>query len=134
MLALSINSVEVYNIPAPTKSKDEPPEAIRIFSLDLPGHRTDVRTLCLSSDDQLLASASNGKTDHLFEYIQDSANMPYRFAQNLEYENDCLHPDDGLRLRNLQYVLAGRSTGAHSFFLTVIMIYLINITLDRCRN
>ena len=58
--ALSNNALEVYNIPPPTKSKDAPPEASRIFSVDLPGHRTDVRTLCLSSDDALLASASNG--------------------------------------------------------------------------
>lgn len=28
--------------------------------MDIPGHRTDVRTLCLSSNDQMLASASNG--------------------------------------------------------------------------
>ena len=61
MVALSTNSVEVYNIPAPTKDKDEPPEASRLYSFDLPGHRSDIRTLCLSSDDQLLASASNGK-------------------------------------------------------------------------
>ena len=59
-VALSNNALEVYNIPPPTKSKDDPPEATRVFSVDLPGHRTDVRTLCLSSDDQLLASASNG--------------------------------------------------------------------------
>ncbi len=59
-VALSNNALEVYNIPAPTKSKDDSPEATRVFSVDLPGHRTDVRTLCLSSDDQLLASASNG--------------------------------------------------------------------------
>ena len=58
--ALSNNALEVYNIPPPIKSKDAPPEASRIFSVDLPGHRTDVRTLCLSSDDALLASASNG--------------------------------------------------------------------------
>lgn len=59
-MALSTNALEVYGIPPPTKSKDEPPEASRILSVDLPGHRADVRTLCLSSDDVLLASASNG--------------------------------------------------------------------------
>lgn len=59
-VALSSNALEVYNIPPPTKSKEETPEATRIFSVDLPGHRTDVRTLCLSADDQILASASNG--------------------------------------------------------------------------
>ncbi|KAJ6515988.1 WD-repeat-containing protein [Mycena sanguinolenta] len=59
-LALASNALEVYNVPAPVKSKEEPPEATRLYSVDLPGHRTDVRTLCLSSDDRLLASASNG--------------------------------------------------------------------------
>ncbi|TDL29382.1 WD-repeat-containing protein [Rickenella mellea] len=59
-VALASNALEVYNIPAPTKSKDGIPEATRMYSLDLPGHRTDVRTLCLSSDDDLLTSASNG--------------------------------------------------------------------------
>ncbi|KAI0321825.1 WD-repeat-containing protein [Amylostereum chailletii] len=59
-LALSNNSLEVHNIPPPTKSKDGAPEAARLYFLDLPGHRADVRTLCLNSDDSLLASASNG--------------------------------------------------------------------------
>ncbi|EPQ59303.1 WD40 repeat-like protein [Gloeophyllum trabeum ATCC 11539] len=59
-VALSSNALEVYNIPPPTKSKEETSEATRMYSLDLPGHRTDVRTLSLSSDDMLLASASNG--------------------------------------------------------------------------
>jgi len=59
-VALSNNAIEVYNVPPPTKGKEESPEAIRSYSVDLPGHRTDVRTLCISSDDQILASASNG--------------------------------------------------------------------------
>lgn len=58
--ALSNNALEVYSIPPPLKSKDAVPEASRVYSVDLPGHRTDVRTLCLSSDDTLLASGSNG--------------------------------------------------------------------------
>ncbi|KAJ3788819.1 WD-repeat-containing protein [Lentinula aff. detonsa] len=58
MTALSSNCLEVYAVPLPTKSKDAL-EAFRMYSVDLPGHRNDVRTLCLSSDDQLLASASN---------------------------------------------------------------------------
>lgn len=61
LLALASNALEVYDIPPPPKSKDQAPEASRGYSLDIPGHRTDVRTLCLSSDDQLLASASNGR-------------------------------------------------------------------------
>ncbi|EJD53684.1 WD-repeat-containing protein [Auricularia subglabra TFB-10046 SS5] len=59
-LALSSNALEVYNLPPPTKSKTDLPEATRALSLDLPGHRTDIRTLSLSYDDLLLASASNG--------------------------------------------------------------------------
>jgi U3 small nucleolar RNA-associated protein 12 len=58
--ALSNNAMEVYNIPKYTKSKESPPESSHLYSLDLPGHRADVRTLSLSSDDTLLASASNG--------------------------------------------------------------------------
>ncbi|CAG7848661.1 Uncharacterized WD repeat-containing protein C3D6.12 [Serendipita indica DSM 11827] len=57
--ALSTNSAEVYTIPLPTKTK-ETPEAARIFSLDLPGHRTDIRVASLSADEQLLATASSG--------------------------------------------------------------------------
>lgn len=59
-VALATNALEVYSIPPPVKSKETLPEASRVLSVDLPGHRTDVRTLCLSSDDMLLASASNG--------------------------------------------------------------------------
>ncbi|KAF8165445.1 WD-repeat-containing protein [Crassisporium funariophilum] len=59
-VALASNALEVYNVPQPSKAKDELPEATRSYSVDIPGHRTDVRTLCISSDDQILASASNG--------------------------------------------------------------------------
>lgn len=59
--ALSNNALEVYDVPKYTKSKETPPESARLYSLDLPGHRTDVRTLSLSSDDTILASASNGE-------------------------------------------------------------------------
>lgn len=60
-VALASNALEIYNIPHSTKSKEEPPDATRSYSVDIPGHRTDVRTLCVSSDDQILASASNGQ-------------------------------------------------------------------------
>lgn len=65
-MALASNALEVYNVPQPTKSNDAP-EATRTYSIDLPGHRTDVRTLSLSSDDQILASASNGKCGGFYE-------------------------------------------------------------------
>lgn len=61
MTALASNALEVYTIPPPTKSKEQP-EATRAFSLDLQGHRTDIRAVALSSDDQLIASASNGES------------------------------------------------------------------------
>ncbi|KIP12680.1 hypothetical protein PHLGIDRAFT_97278 [Phlebiopsis gigantea 11061_1 CR5-6] len=59
-VALATNALEVYSFPPPTKSKESLPEATRSLSVELPGHRMDVRALCLSSDDMLLASASNG--------------------------------------------------------------------------
>lgn len=61
MIALSNNSLEVYSLPPPSKSKGALfPEPVLLHELSLLGHRSDIRTLCLSSDDQLLASASNG--------------------------------------------------------------------------
>ncbi|KAI5474485.1 hypothetical protein MNV49_003208, partial [Pseudohyphozyma bogoriensis] len=60
MAALSNNSLEVYNLPPAGSSKAAPIEPIKLYSLDIPGHRSDVRTLCVSSDDTLLASAANG--------------------------------------------------------------------------
>ncbi|KAI6047282.1 WD-repeat-containing protein [Pisolithus marmoratus] len=59
-VALASNALEVYDIPTPIASKDETLEATRAYVLDLPGHRSNVRTLCLSSDDQTLLSGSNG--------------------------------------------------------------------------
>ena len=58
------NQLELYNILTTPKDKvshsDEPPDYTRPFSVDMPGHRTDVRSLSLSSDDRMLASACNG--------------------------------------------------------------------------
>lgn len=59
-VALSNNALEIYSIPQPVKSSEAPPEATRSHSVHLPGHRADVRSLCLTSDDRLLASAANG--------------------------------------------------------------------------
>ncbi|KAI6119434.1 WD40-repeat-containing domain protein [Pisolithus croceorrhizus] len=59
-VALASNALEVYDIPPPTTSKGETLEATRAYALDLPGHRNNVRTLCLSSDDQVLVSGANG--------------------------------------------------------------------------
>lgn len=92
-MALSTNALEVYNIPAPTKSKEDTPEATRILSVDLPGHRADVRTLCLSSDDMLLASASNGETSFLSPDIC-SHMFSLRLFEGLEYENVHMYTDN----------------------------------------
>ncbi|KAK7729579.1 beta transducin [Botryosphaeria dothidea] len=58
------NLLEDYSIPtkerAKKASKEEPPEYSRSYSVELPGHRADVRSLALSSDDRMLASASSG--------------------------------------------------------------------------
>lgn len=64
MVATTNNQLEIYNVTTKQKDAsskpDEPPDYTRPFSVDMPGHRTDVRSLALSSDDRMLASASNG--------------------------------------------------------------------------
>ncbi|KAG9034074.1 hypothetical protein FRB95_013843 [Tulasnella sp. JGI-2019a] len=60
LLGMSNNALEVYDIPRRTKLTDAAPESTRVFSVDIPGHRADVRTVCLSSNDELIASGSNG--------------------------------------------------------------------------
>lgn len=66
MAALANNAIEVYQLPPQQKKSkkseeaEETAEATRLYALELPGHRTDIRTLCLSSDDALLASGANG--------------------------------------------------------------------------
>ncbi|KAF1951891.1 WD40 repeat-like protein [Byssothecium circinans] len=57
------NLIDVYEIPQRSKSKsEEEPEYNRTFSVELAGHRNDIRALALSSDDRMLASASSGKS------------------------------------------------------------------------
>lgn len=55
----SSNSIEYYSIPY---KKREPisPASNRTFSVELQGHRTDIRALDISDDGKLLATASNG--------------------------------------------------------------------------
>ena len=64
LAATSNNELELYSIVTKKEGKkskvDEPPDYTRAFSVDMPGHRTDIRSLALSSDDRMLASASNG--------------------------------------------------------------------------
>lgn len=58
------NQLEYYNIPSKEKSekkaKEDVPDYTRSLSVELPGHRSDIRALSLSSDDKMLATASNG--------------------------------------------------------------------------
>ncbi|KAI9828771.1 MAG: hypothetical protein M1832_001876 [Thelocarpon impressellum] len=64
LTATTNNQVELYDVPTKAKGKqvkDEPaPEYSRVFTVDMPGHRADVRSLSLSSDDTMLASAASG--------------------------------------------------------------------------
>ncbi|GAA5891359.1 hypothetical protein JCM8208_002599 [Rhodotorula glutinis] len=60
LASLSNNALEVYNLPPPASSKAPAVEPVKMLTLDLPGHRSDVRCLAVSSDDQLIASASHG--------------------------------------------------------------------------
>lgn len=64
LAATTNNQLEVYSIPTRDKSKksksDEPPDYNRTFAVEMPGHRTDIRSIALSSDDRMLASASSG--------------------------------------------------------------------------
>ena len=64
LAATNNNQLEIYNVTTKDKSKksksDELPEYSRTLSVELPGHRADIRSLALSLDDRMLASASNG--------------------------------------------------------------------------
>lgn len=64
VLSLSNNVLEVYNVPLPRgKLSEDVGEPVRLSSVDLPGHRSDIRAVALSSDDELLATASNSKSE-----------------------------------------------------------------------
>ncbi|KAI1001417.1 putative WD repeat-containing protein [Podosphaera aphanis] len=64
LVATTNNQLEVYNVATKEKNQktkaDESADYTRTFSIELPGHRADIRTISLSSDDKMLASASNG--------------------------------------------------------------------------
>ncbi|TPX38895.1 hypothetical protein SeMB42_g01549 [Synchytrium endobioticum] len=55
LVSLTNNAVEIYTANSPDKTS---PTQL-VTSIDLAGHRSDVRCVALSSDDQLIASASN---------------------------------------------------------------------------
>src|SRR5690606_14201289 len=56
------NLLETYTIVGKDKlkSKGDAPDYNKALAVELPGHRTDIRALPISSDDKMLASAANG--------------------------------------------------------------------------
>jgi U3 small nucleolar RNA-associated protein 12 len=64
LISTTNNQIELYRVPLKERSKKvkiaELPDYTRTFSVDQAGHRADIRALALSSDDRMLASASNG--------------------------------------------------------------------------
>jgi U3 small nucleolar RNA-associated protein 12 len=56
------NLLELYTIVGKDKlkSKGDVPDYNKALAVELPGHRTDIRSLAISSDDKMLASAANG--------------------------------------------------------------------------
>lgn len=62
LAATTNNQLEAYSVvPANKKNKEEEDsDYTRTLAVDIPGHRTDIRSIALSSDDRMLASASNG--------------------------------------------------------------------------
>ncbi|OLL22856.1 putative WD repeat-containing protein [Neolecta irregularis DAH-3] len=59
LATLTNNSLEIYTVPSVNK-KPGPADYAKPHCLELPGHRSDIRAICLSSDDEMLASAANG--------------------------------------------------------------------------
>ena len=61
-VSLNDNVLEVYNAPLPAEKKSDIQEdPSRTSSIDLQGHRSDIRAVALSANDDLLASASHSK-------------------------------------------------------------------------
>ena len=64
LIAQSNNQLELFSAPVRAKDKaasmDDVIEASCTSAIELPGHRTDIRALAVSSDDRMLASASQG--------------------------------------------------------------------------
>ena len=63
LISTTNNQLEVFEIEASEKKRlksSDVPDYSRTLSVDMPGHRSDIRCLALSSDDRMLASASHG--------------------------------------------------------------------------
>jgi U3 small nucleolar RNA-associated protein 12 len=64
LISLTNNTIECHNIPIPDQIKKIQPNdihSIKNHSIDLLGHKTDIRAMDISSDSKLLATASNGE-------------------------------------------------------------------------
>lgn len=64
LLALTNNSIEYHDIPLPEqlrKAQVNEIHSAKAHSIDLAGHRTDIRAMDVSDDNKLLATASNGE-------------------------------------------------------------------------
>lgn len=59
MVTTAGNTIEYYSIPY-EKREPKYPTPMRVHSVELQGHRTDVRAVDISDDGKLLATASNG--------------------------------------------------------------------------
>ncbi|KAK6204659.1 beta transducin [Scheffersomyces amazonensis] len=65
LISLTNNSIEYHNIPIPENLKKASATgeiySVKQNTIDLLGHRTDIRTMDISNDGKLLATASNGE-------------------------------------------------------------------------
>jgi hypothetical protein len=77
LVSLTNNSIEVYAFDEPRRiTSSKMPESRQLYAVDQHGHRNDVRTLALSPEGELLASASKGKPNTC-ETIQEHVNDVY---------------------------------------------------------
>ena len=62
LVSTSNNQLELFEVTTSDKKikSSEPPDYNRALSVDMPGHRSDIRCLAVSSDDRMIASASHG--------------------------------------------------------------------------
>lgn len=127
LVSLSNNSLELYDIPIPSSSKEkkkvpEVPDYKKLHSVELPGHRSDVRALALSSDDRMLASASsdslkvwNVKTSTCIRTFDSGYSLCCSFLPGDKIVSSVLSPMYAFSLPVLQLVV-GTKTGEIELF------------------
>jgi U3 small nucleolar RNA-associated protein 12 len=102
LLALTNNSVEIYNIPLHTAEGAAPSKQ---STIDLEGHRSDIRAVCLSSDGLLIASCSEDSVK-VWSSSTDSCVSTCRFDGHDEGAPLCLSFAPGNK-----YIVAGTKIG-----------------------